>query len=288
LTAIEDGIMFGRAPDSGASDWNELMTHDNGTSPSNGKAVSWAESSSAASAGPSPSQEEPGPASTPHARLEHLAQAPIPTRWGVFQTHVFRWNSEDTEHGLSNEHVALVMGEVQGASGVPVRVHSECLTSEVFGSMKCDCKQQLEWAQAELAARGQGVILYLRQEGRGIGLANKIRAYALQAQGADTVEANELLHLPVDARQYDVAAEMLRALGVQSIQLMTNNPEKVEQLLRLGVRVEQRLPAIVDANPFSAPYLEVKRRRLRHDLPSGMLGIAKGVEGPGKGGTRAH
>ncbi|MBN1606343.1 MAG: GTP cyclohydrolase II [Polyangiaceae bacterium] len=264
------------------------MTHNDGPSPSNGRAASWVQSSSEAPAGSSPSQEEPAPASTPRGRLEHLAQAPIPTRWGVFQTHVFRWNSEETEHGLSNEHVALVMGEVQGAWGVPVRVHSECLTSEVFGSMKCDCKQQLEWAQAELAARGKGVILYLRQEGRGIGLANKIRAYALQAEGADTVEANELLHLPVDARQYDMAAEMLRALGVQSIQLMTNNPEKVEQLVRLGVRVEQRLPAIVDANPFSAPYLEVKRRRLRHDLPSGMFGVVQGVEEPGNGGTRTH
>jgi GTP cyclohydrolase II len=262
------------------------MTHDNGPSPSNGKAVSWVPSSGEAPAGSS--RDDPAPSSTPRSRLEHLAQAPIPTRWGVFQTHVFRWHSEETELGLSNEHVALVMGEVRGASGVPVRVHSECLTSEVFGSMKCDCKQQLEWAQSELAARGQGVILYLRQEGRGIGLANKIRAYALQAEGADTVEANELLHLPVDARQYDMAAEMLRALGVQSIELMTNNPVKVEQLVKLGVRVDRRLPAIVAANPFSASYLEVKRRRLRHDLPSGMFGVVKDVEGPGKGGTRAH
>ena len=149
----------------------------------------------------------------PNPRLEHLAQAPIPTKWGTFQTHVFRWDGSAAELGLSNEHIALVMGDVGGRSRVPVRVHSECLTSEVLGSMKCDCKQQLERAQAELAARGCGVILYLRQEGRGIGLANKIRAYALQAAGADTVEANELLHLPVDARQYDVAAEMLHALG---------------------------------------------------------------------------
>jgi GTP cyclohydrolase II len=207
-------------------------------------------------------------------RLDHLAQAPIPTRWGTFQTHVFRWDGSTAELGLSNEHIALVMGSVRGRARVPVRVHSECLTSEVFGSMKCDCKQQLEWAQAELAARGYGVILYLRQEGRGIGLANKIKAYALQAAGADTVEANELLHLPVDARQYDVAAEMLRALGVDSIELMTNNPEKVDQLVRLGVKVERRLPAIVPANPFSAHYLEVKRRRMRHDLPSGIFTVS--------------
>ena len=111
-------------------------------------------------------------------------------------------------------------------------MHSECLTSEVFGSLKCDCRQQLDAAKAEIARRGFGVVLYLRQEGRGIGLANKIRAYALQALGADTVEANELLHLPVDARQYDVAAAMLRELGVESIELMTNNPAKVDSPAR--------------------------------------------------------
>ncbi len=201
-------------------------------------------------------------------RLEALAEAPLPTRFGVFQLHVFRWDDPQAHPGLSNEHLALVMGDLKGQRGVPVRVHSECLTSEVFGSLKCDCKEQLERAQAEIARRGMGAILYLRQEGRGIGLANKIRAYALQAMGADTVEANELLHLPVDARQYDVAADMLRALGVESIELMTNNPEKIDQLRQLGVVVDKRIPVLVAANPFSAPYLEVKRRRLHHELPS--------------------
>lgn len=172
------------------------------------------------------------------------------------------------ELGLSNEHLALVMGDVRGKRHVPVRVHSECLTSEVFGSLKCDCKEQLERAQAEVARRGIGVILYLRQEGRGIGLANKIRAYALQALGADTIEANELLHLPVDARQYDVAAAMLRELGIESVELMTNNPTKIEQLQNLGIQVERRIPVLVAANPFSASYLEVKRRRMRHELPN--------------------
>jgi GTP cyclohydrolase II len=199
--------------------------------------------------------------------LEHLAQASVPTRWGTFETHVFRWASSDVAMGLSDQHLALVAGDVRGGCHVPTRVHSECLTGEVFGSLKCDCKQQLEWAQAEIARRGRGVILYLRQEGRGIGLANKIRAYALQAAGADTVDANELLHLPIDARRYDVAAEMLRALGVRSVVLLTNNPEKVEQLVRLGVKVDARVPIIVDANPFSAGYLETKRRRMHHDLP---------------------
>jgi len=149
-----------------------------------------------------------------------------------------------------------------------VRVHSECLTSEVFGSLKCDCREQLERAQAEIAKRGFGAVLYLRQEGRGIGLANKVRAYALQAEGADTVAANEQLHLPVDARTYDVAAAMLRQLGVESVELMTNNPKKVESLQQLGIVIERRLPVLVPATQFSASYLEAKRRLMQHELPS--------------------
>jgi GTP cyclohydrolase II len=201
-------------------------------------------------------------------RLEHQARASIPTKYGTFELHVFNWEDAEAHPALSREHCALVMGDVRGQRGVPVRMHSECLTGEVFGSLKCDCREQLERAQAEIARRGAGVVLYLRQEGRGIGLANKVRAYALQDKGADTIEANELLHLPVDARSYDVAAAMLRNLGVESIELMTNNPLKLDSMRALGVLVERRLPVLVPANPFSASYLEVKRRRMQHDLPS--------------------
>lgn len=204
----------------------------------------------------------------PMDRLETLAKAPLPTKFGVFQLHVFRWDDPKAHPGLSNEHLALVFGDVRGAHGVAVRVHSECLTSEVFGSLKCDCRQQLEQAQAEIAHRGQGVLLYLRQEGRGIGLANKIRAYALQELGADTIEANRLLHLPVDARQYDVAAAMIRSLGIESVELMTNNPAKLEALRNLGIVVERRIPVLATANRYSAGYLDVKRRQMRHDIPS--------------------
>lgn len=204
-------------------------------------------------------------------KLEHLAHAPVPTRYGTFELHVYRWDAPKADPSLSDEHLALVLGDVKGGTGVVVRVHSECLTSEVFGSLKCDCRGQLEWALAEIGRRGRGVLVYLRQEGRGIGLANKIRAYALQAKGADTVEANTLLHLPVDARQYDVAAAILNDLGVTSVELMTNNPAKVDALSRLGVAVEQRIPTLVQANPFSAPYLAVKRHKMQHELPSGIF-----------------
>ena len=175
---------------------------------------------------------------TPHSKSSlstHIATAPLPTRHGTFTTHVFA----SAAHGPNpdgtapqKEHVALVFGEVTGKSGVLTRVHSECLTSEVFGSLKCDCKEQLDAAMAEVARSGSGVILYLRQEGRGIGLGNKIRAYDLQSRGHDTVDANRLLGLPDDARRYDVARDMLEWLGVKSVCLMTNNPEKVEGAAR--------------------------------------------------------
>lgn len=194
-----------------------------------------------------------------------LASAELPTRFGVFQTHVFK-----TTHpgdGLTHEHVALVFGDIRGGSDVPIRIHSECMTSEVFGSLKCDCKEQLDAAMAEVARRGRGAVLYLRQEGRGIGLANKIRAYELQSMGHDTVDANRLLGLPDDAREYHAAAHMLEHFDVKSVLIMTNNPAKVDAMAALGVLVTDRVPVVIAPNPFSKGYLETKRARMAHHLP---------------------
>lgn len=207
---------------------------------------------------------------------EWIASADVPTRFGLFRTHVFR-TTEPGDGACVKEHVALVHGEIHGASDLPIRIHSECLTSEVFGSLKCDCKEQLDAALAEVARRGAGAVLYLRQEGRGIGLANKIRAYALQAEGADTVDANRLLGLPDDAREYHAAAHMLEHFEVQSVQLMTNNPAKVDALRSLGIEVAGRLPVVVAPNPFSAGYLETKRARMAHALPGPHPRAAGGV-----------
>lgn len=201
------------------------------------------------------------------------AIAPVPTEHGTFLMYVFRFGDDE------REHVAMVRGSVAQKRGVVVRVHSECITSEVFHSLKCDCREQLHAALAEIARRDEGVVIYLRQEGRGIGLSNKIRAYALQAHGADTVDANRLLGLPDDARTYDMAAAMLRGLGVESVRLMTNNPAKVEQLRALGIDVVDRIPHVMKPNPHSAAYLEAKRIRMRHELPRGMTLGSKEAEG---------
>lgn len=221
------------------------------------------------------------PAAAIRPQLEVLAQAPVPTKHGEFQMLVFHWRDGTNASGLPPDHVALLMGDVEGKRGVFARVHSECLTSEVFGSLKCDCRDQLEAAQAEIARRGSGVLIYLRQEGRGIGLANKIRAYQLQSRGHDTVDANRLLGLPDDARDYAAAAALLGHVGVKSIRLMTNNPEKVHALRGLGVDIEARVPSIVDTNPFSASYLEAKRLRMGHVLPAASPPAAPDVSGEG-------
>lgn len=196
------------------------------------------------------------------SRLVVEARTPLPTRHGTFDVYVFRY-ADDPE----KEHLAIVSGEVRDKHEVPIRVHSECLTSEVLGSLKCDCREQLEFALEAIASRGVGVVLYLRQEGRGIGLINKVRAYALQSQGVDTVDANRQLGLPDDTRTYDSAAAMLEYLGVKSVRLMTNNPEKVTALRSLGVNVKDRIPVLIKPNPHSRGYLETKRVRMNHNLP---------------------
>ncbi len=215
------------------------------------------------------------------ASTEWLASATLPTQYGNFVTQVFRSAGGGVGSGSPQEHVALVFGDVRGQVDVLVRVHSECLTSEVFGSLKCDCKQQLDAAMSAVARAGSGAVLYLRQEGRGIGLANKIRAYALQSNGHDTVDANRLLGLPDDARCYDVARDMLEHLGIASVCLMTNNPTKVAGLRDLGVTVTSRVPVVVPPNAHSARYLEAKRLRMNHDLPL-LLEASVAVRLPGR------
>lgn len=194
------------------------------------------------------------------------AEAPIPTARGDARLIVYR-ECVDGAPMPHQEHVAMVFGDPQAATdGLLARVHSECITSEVFGSLKCDCRQQLDDALDRVAAEGTGVLLYLRQEGRGIGLGNKVRAYALQAEGADTIEANHQLGFGTDLRSYDIAAEMLRDLGVGRVRLMTNNPEKVSGLEDQGIEVVRREPIEIAPNRFSRDYLATKKRQMGHLL----------------------
>jgi GTP cyclohydrolase II len=190
----------------------------------------------------------------------------MPTTNGRLRLIVYRVEpDEPSAPGLPGpqEHMAIVAGEPRGDE-VLARVHSECWTGEVLGSLKCDCRAQLDTALAAITDAGRGVVVYLRQEGRGIGLGNKIRAYALQNEGADTVEANEALGFAADLRSYELAAAILADLGVSSVALMTNNPEKVAGLERAGVRVARRVPHWVGGAEESRGYLEVKRLKLGH------------------------
>jgi len=164
------------------------------------------------------------------------------------------------------ELIACVRGEIEGARGVPVRLHSECFTGDVVGSYRCDCRDQLEAALTLLGRSERGAVLYLPQEGRGIGLLNKIKAYALQDQGMDTVEANLALGFPDDLRDYRLAAEMLRQLGIESVCLLTNNPKKIEGLKKSGIRVEGVIPIRMAPNVHNSDYLDTKRRKSGHFL----------------------
>ncbi|HEV7857544.1 MAG TPA: GTP cyclohydrolase II [Pyrinomonadaceae bacterium] len=208
-----------------------------------------------------------------------FAQTRLPTRYGALDVRIY----VDQQ---GKEHLAISTGEIRKARDLPVRIHSECLTGEVLGSTKCDCKQQLEVALNSLQMSGCGLVLYLRQEGRGIGLANKIRAYALQEQGHDTVDANHLLGLPDDARTYEAAALMLRQLEVSSVLLMTNNPAKIEALRHLGIEITGRIPLVIRSdNEQVASYLATKQARMGHlleDAEGPAPTSAAQVSGPSK------
>jgi 3,4-dihydroxy 2-butanone 4-phosphate synthase/GTP cyclohydrolase II len=193
----------------------------------------------------------------------HVVSTRLPTEFGEFSLHLFT----DSEQ---KEHLALVHGELQPSETTLVRVHSECLTGEVLGSLRCDCGEQLRLSLQAIAAAGRGVLIYLRQEGRGIGLREKLRAYNLQDEGMDTVEANLALGHQADPRDYDVAAQILKDLGITRIALLTNNPTKIEELQRLGITIAERLPLQGEVNPENARYLRTKAARMQHllDLPA--------------------
>ena len=184
----------------------------------------------------------------------------MPTKYGDFVIRVFH----ESETGL--DHVALTLGEMSGPDPVLIRVHSECLTGDAFGSLRCDCGPQLDAALSQISIKGWGAVLYLRQEGRGIGLHAKIQAYHLQDRGADTLDANLLLGLPADARNYRIASTMLKSLGVEEVCLLSNNPDKVEQLEKHGIIVSQRMPLIVGVGDDNIDYLQTKADRMGHNI----------------------
>lgn len=190
--------------------------------------------------------------------LEKLAESRLPTAFAEFSIAVFR-------SGDGKEHVVISLGDLAGEPPL-VRVHSECLTGDALFSLRCDCGAQLQAALERIAAEGRGAVLYLRQEGRGIGLGNKIRAYALQDRGADTVEANHQLGFPADAREYGLAIELLRHLGLTRIRLMTNNPRKLDALSADGIEITERVALQSGRNPHNAAYLDAKRLKLGHWL----------------------
>jgi GTP cyclohydrolase II len=187
-----------------------------------------------------------------------VAIADLPTRFGDFQIAAF-WNNRDAK-----DHVAILRGDVFGGEDVPTRVHSECLTGDALGSLRCDCRDQLETALRAIATEERGLVLYLRQEGRGIGLLNKIRAYGLQDRGLDTVEANVALGFRDDEREYSIAAHMLHSLQVKSVRLMTNNPRKINDLARYGIQITGRQPHVIPPNEHNRFYLETKALKSGH------------------------
>lgn len=209
--------------------------------------------------------------------VRKVAEADFPTRWGHFRILGFvgRMDGTTVSDGCRpdtspEEMVALVMGDVLGAPPI-VRIHSQCLTGDVFGSLRCDCRLQLELALRTIADEGAGILLYEQQEGRGIGLMPKLQAYALQDQGLDTVEANERLGFKADCREFELPAEVLKLMGVTRVRLMTNNPDKVAALEAAGIRVVERISAVVESQESFEKYLQVKREKLGHLLDEAAL-----------------
>lgn len=192
---------------------------------------------------------------------KQLASADFPTRWGQFRIYGFRL--EPVENGKPEEAVALVMGDIHSASPL-VRIHSQCLTGDVFGSLRCDCRQQLELALTMIAGEGAGILIYEQQEGRGIGLMPKLQAYELQDSGLDTVEANEQLGFKADHREFNLPVEILKSLGVKNVRLLSNNPDKVAALEHAGITVSERVPCEVPPSAHTQDYLRTKKEKLGH------------------------
>ncbi|MFS1522934.1 GTP cyclohydrolase II [Microbulbifer sp. 2304DJ12-6] len=195
--------------------------------------------------------------------IRYVESSKLPTSWGMFEMHGFE------ELGTGKEHLVLTMGDFNTDAPLLARIHSECLTGDALFSLRCDCGAQLQHAMHRIAMEGRGAIFYLRQEGRGIGLLNKIRAYHLQDCGADTVEANERLGFGADMRDYSLLKGMIAHLGIHAIRLMTNNPRKVKALQDLGIEVTERLPHQSGRNPHNAKYLSTKKGKLGHLIESG-------------------
>jgi len=197
------------------------------------------------------------------ARIQQVASADFPTRWGNFRIYGFRSATPSNGKREAEEAVALVMGDVQSTPPL-VRIHSQCLTGDVFHSLRCDCRQQLELSLEMISGEGAGILIYEQQEGRGIGLMAKLQAYELQDAGLDTVEANERLGFKADHRDFTLPAEILKALGVMRVRLLSNNPDKVDALERGGVHVVERVPCEVKPSPHAEEYLKTKKEKLGH------------------------
>ena len=197
-------------------------------------------------------------ANAPSNLVDYVTSCTLPTPWAQFTMHAF------VEHATGKEHLAMTLGDLSTGDAPLARIHSECLTGDVMFSQRCDCGAQLESALRRIADEGRGILLYLRQEGRGIGLVNKIRAYRLQEAGADTVEANLQLGFHADARNYELVLPMLQQFGIESVRLMTNNPRKIDALGKLGIQVAERVPLLVNRNAYNDNYLNTKQAKLGH------------------------